>query len=333
MGHLVHMPSHIDIQCGHYQDVVLWNQKATVADRKYYERAGALNFYTAYRVHNHHFVAYGAMFLGQYAPAIAAANELIETMPEAMLRIPSPPMADLFESFVAVKQHVLVRFGKWEEILEQPLPEDQQFYCNTVAVMHYAKGVAHAALGNVPAAQAEQALFRAARQRVPEERIMLPATPCQRFLAIAEEMLEGEIAYRRGDHDAAFAHLRTAIALEDDLPYAEPWGWMQPIRHALGALLLEQGRAAEAEVVYREDLGLAGSLPRAQFTPTISGPFAVYSTASTAAAKPWNPPSSASAWTLPLPAPTWTWQSPASVPAVRRPDAHTAARGRSDPFG
>ena len=96
---------------------------------------------------------------------------------------------------------------------------------------------------------------------------MLPATPCQRFLAIAEEMLEGEIAYRRGDHDAAFAHLRTAIALEDDLPYAEPWGWMQPIRHALGALLLEQGRAAEAEVVYREDLGLAGSLPRAQIHP------------------------------------------------------------------
>jgi hypothetical protein len=73
MGHL-HMPSHIDIQCGHYQDVVLWNQKATVADRKYYERAGAMNFYTAYRVHNNHFVAYGAMFLGQYAPAIAAAN-------------------------------------------------------------------------------------------------------------------------------------------------------------------------------------------------------------------------------------------------------------------
>jgi tetratricopeptide (TPR) repeat protein len=80
-------------------------------------------------------------------------------------------------------------------------------------------------------------------------------------------MLEGEIAYRRGEHDAAFARLRAAIALEDELPYDEPWGWMQPIRHALGALLLEQGRAAEAEVVYREDLGLGGSLPRAQIHP------------------------------------------------------------------
>ncbi|HEY1425576.1 MAG TPA: hypothetical protein VGF50_02785, partial [Caulobacteraceae bacterium] len=76
-----------------------------------------------------------------------------------------------------------------------------------------------------------------------------------------------EIAYRRGEHDAAFAHLRAAIQLEDDLPYDEPWGWMQPVRHALGALLLEQDRAAEAEAVYREDLGLAGALPRAQIHP------------------------------------------------------------------
>lgn len=80
-------------------------------------------------------------------------------------------------------------------------------------------------------------------------------------------MLAGEIAYRRGEYDAAFARLRAAIALEDDLPYDEPWGWMQPIRHALGALLLEQGRASEAEVVYRKDLGLGGMLPRAQIHP------------------------------------------------------------------
>jgi tetratricopeptide (TPR) repeat protein len=87
------------------------------------------------------------------------------------------------------------------------------------------------------------------------------------LLAIAEEMLEGEIAYRRGAYDAAFAHLRAAVALEDDLPYDEPWGWMQPVRHALGALLLEQGRTADAEKVYREDLGLSGALPRAQIHP------------------------------------------------------------------
>ena len=90
---------------------------------------------------------------------------------------------------------------------------------------------------------------------------------CVQLLAIAERMLAGEIAYRRGEYDAAFAHLRAASALEDDLPYDEPWGWMQPVRHALGALLLEQGRVAEAEAVYREDLGLGGALPRAQIHP------------------------------------------------------------------
>jgi tetratricopeptide (TPR) repeat protein len=266
MGHLVHMPTHIDIQCGHYRDAMHWNQKAIVADRKYYDSAGPMNFYSGYRIHNYHFAAYGAMFLGQFAPAIAAANELIETMPEAFLRIPSPPMADFFESYVAVRQHVLVRFGKWHEIIAQELPGDRDLYRNTIAIMHYAKGVAHGALGDVPAAEAQQALFREAAQRVPKSRYIHNVS-CVQLLAIAEEMLEGEIAYRRGAHDTAFAHLRAAIGLEDDLPYDEPWGWMQPIRHALGALLLEQNRAAEAEAVFREDLGLGGQLPRAQIHP------------------------------------------------------------------
>src|SRR5262249_51467143 len=173
---------------------------------------------------------------------------------------------DFFESYVSIRQHVLIRFGKWHEIVEQELPADPDLYCNTTAMIHYAKGVAHAALGDVPAAEAAQALFRAAAKRGPPSRY-LHNVPCVQLLAVAEEMLAGEIAYRRGAHAAAFAHLRAAIALEDALPYDEPWGWMQPIRHALGALLLEQGQAAEAETVYREDLGLGGTLPGAQSHP------------------------------------------------------------------
>jgi tetratricopeptide (TPR) repeat protein len=175
-------------------------------------------------------------------------------------------MADFFESYVSVRQHVLIRFGKWHEIIAQELPADHDLYCNTVAMMHYAKGVAHAALGDVAAAEAELALFRDAAPRVPQSR-QLHNVKCVQLLAIAEQMLVGEIAYRRGEHDAAFACLRAAAALEDDLPYDEPWGWMQPVRHALGALLLEQSRVAEAETAYREDLGLGGALPRAQIHP------------------------------------------------------------------
>jgi len=266
MGHLTHMPTHIDIQCGFYRDALYWNQRAIIADRKYYDSAGPLNFYSAYRAHNYHFAAYAAMFLGQYAPAIAAADELIETIPDVLLRVPAPPMADFFESYLSIRQHVLIRFGKWQEILAQALPEDAALYCNTTAMIHYAKGVAHAALDDVGAAETEQALFRTAAGTVPPSR-KLHNIPCVLLLAVAEEMLAGEIAYRAGAHDKAFAHLRAAVALEDALPYDEPWGWMQPVRHALGALLLEQGRAAEAEEVYRADLGLGGSLPRAQIHP------------------------------------------------------------------
>jgi tetratricopeptide (TPR) repeat protein len=80
-------------------------------------------------------------------------------------------------------------------------------------------------------------------------------------------MLDGELEYRRGQHDAAFEHLRRAIELDDALPYDEPWGWMQPTRHAYGALLLEQGRVEEAEAVYAADLGYDPSIPRSSWHP------------------------------------------------------------------
>ena len=102
------------------------------------------------------------MFLGQYSIALAAADEMIATLPERLLRIESPPMADWLEGFVPMKMHVLIRFGKWREIIDVPLPHDQALFCTTTAMMHYAKAVAHAATGNVSAAEKEASLFGAA---------------------------------------------------------------------------------------------------------------------------------------------------------------------------
>jgi tetratricopeptide (TPR) repeat protein len=255
------MPTHIDVLCGQYQDVVVSNSRAIVADRKYLAREGPLNFYSTYRVHDYHFKLYGAMFLGQYKPAMEAANELAQTLPEDLLRVESPPMADWVEGYVGMKMHALIRFGRWREIIDEPLPRDPQLYCMTTALARYAKAVAHAASGNVAAAEVERERFREAVARVPESRRIFNNT-CRDILTIAAAMLEGEIDYRRGRHDAAFAHLRKAVELDDHLPYDEPWGWMQPARHALGALLLEQGRLAEAEEVYRADLGLDATLSR-----------------------------------------------------------------------
>lgn len=265
-GHLVHMATHIDVLCGHYQNVVHWNQKAVQADLKYYDREGAFNFYTGYRQHNYHFVMYGALFLGQYAPAIAAVRGMAETVPEKMLRIPSPPMADFFESYMAMEPHILIRFGRWEQALAMELPEDQDLYVTLTATIHYARAVAFAALGRVAEAEQEEQVFLTAKARVPETRLQHNNRVVD-LLDIATEMLRGEIEYRKENYDAAFDHLRRSVAIDDGLPYDEPWGWMQPTRHALGALLLEQGHITEAEAVYREDLGLGGQLSRATVHP------------------------------------------------------------------
>jgi tetratricopeptide (TPR) repeat protein len=260
-GHLEHMPTHIDVLCGRYQAVVDSNTAAIEADRLYLEREGAMNFYSLYRSHDYHFKLYGAMFAGQYEPAMSAADEMIATIPADLLAVESPPMADWLEGFISMRVHVLIRFGKWQEILDAPLPDDQELFSMTTAMAHYSRGVAYAATGRVAEAEHEQELFRAAVERVPETRYIFNNT-CADILAIASEMLAGELEYRRDNHDAAFAHLRRSIELDDSLPYDEPWGWMQPTRHAYGALLLEQGRVADAEAIYRADLGLDDSLAR-----------------------------------------------------------------------
>ena len=257
-GHLLHMATHIDVLCGDYENVVARNERAIAADRKFLERAGPDHFYSVYRCHNYHFRIYGAMFLGQPRPALEAADELIETIPESILR----PLADWFEAFIPMKQHVLIRFGRWTDILAQQLPADTELYSVTTAMMRYARTVALANSGDIPGAEAERELFFAAREAVPETRMLFNNT-CRDILKVAEQMMLGELAYHKGEHDKAFEHLRKSVEIDDTLPYDEPWGWMQPTRHALGALLLEQGRCDEAETVYRADLGLDATLARA----------------------------------------------------------------------
>lgn len=265
-GHLIHMPTHIDIQCGQYRDALHWNQKGIEADLRVAERQGRMNFYTAYRVHNYHFAIYGAMFLGQYKAAVAAAEEMIREIPVELLKLQSPPMADFLESYLSMKTHVQIRFGRWRDIIAEPLPQDRDLYCYTTASLHYAKAVARAALGEVAEAETERAKFMEARAKVPESRY-LHNNPCVYLLDVAQQMLDGELEYRKGNFDLAFAHLRKAMELEDAMAYDEPWGWIQPVRHALGALMLERGRIEEAERAYREDLGLAGDLPRSCIHP------------------------------------------------------------------
>ncbi|KAH6668588.1 hypothetical protein F5X68DRAFT_176317 [Plectosphaerella plurivora] len=261
-GHLHHMPTHLDVLCGQYEQAIRWNSAAIKADEKYLAKAGPINFYSLYRAHNYHFRVYAAMFSGNFKVAIETAAALEASLPRDLLLVKSPPMADWLEGFLSIRAHVLVRFGRWEDILELPIPEDTELRCMTVAVNHYAKGVAFSALGRIPEAEEQRRFFLDAQARVPESRTLFNNT-CADILKVAAAMLDGELAYRKGDVEEAFEHLRLATKLEDGLPYDEPWGWMQPTRHAYGALSLEQDRVEEALEAYKADLGMNGTLSRA----------------------------------------------------------------------
>ena len=261
-GHLNHMPTHLDIQCGDYRRTIASNSDAIKADDKFLAHRGPLNFYTLYRIHNFHFCIYAAMFSGQSKIALQTVAKLEASFTETLLCTQSPPMADYLESFRGMRVHVLIRFGFWQDLIDLEIPQNPELYCMTTALIHYGKGIALAATGLVKEAKHERRLFQDAVKRVPDSRTMFNNS-CNDILVIAAAMLDGEISYREDDFVAAFENLRRSINLADNLHYDEPWGWMQPPRHAYGALLLEQGHVEEAAAVYSADLGMDDSLPRA----------------------------------------------------------------------
>ncbi len=246
-AHLVHMPSHIDIRLGRYAEAIEANERAVAADRAYLKVSPQGGFYSMYRAHNYHFLVYAAMFRGQSRLALDRARELLRVLPQEDVRA----IPDVLEAFLATPYHVLVRFGRWEEILAEPAPPPE--HAVTVASWRYARGMALGALGRVEEATGEQEAFERACVSVPESRFA-GNNPAKTVLEIGRALLAGEIEYRRGRHDRAFEHLREAVRRDTALQYDEPWGWPQPAAHSLGALLLEQGRIDEAEAVYRADL-------------------------------------------------------------------------------
>ena len=259
-GHLQHMPTHLDGLAGDYASLVTWNTKAIEADRRYFAYAGGMNFYTKERIHDLHAQIFGAMMLGQAAISLAAADEMLEAIDERLLRTEDPPMADWLEGSVSMKLHVMVRFGLWDEILKTRFPADPALYCVTTAMTHYARCIAYAATGRVAEGERSREEFHRALTFVPPRREVFRML-CTDLLNVASSMMDGELEYRKGHYDNAFRFLREAIQLDDAIPVPEPWGQLQPPRHAYGALLLEQGHVDDAAVVYRADLGIDNTAP------------------------------------------------------------------------
>jgi tetratricopeptide (TPR) repeat protein len=247
LGHMVHMPSHIDVRSGRWHEAIAANTRAMAADHAYLERRPDQQFYRLYMAHNHHMRAFAAMMVGQSELALASVREMVAEMPADWLE----ENASWADGWVAMPYEVLMRFGRWDEILAEPEPPEYLPFSR--ALRHYGRGVAHAARDEVAEARAAQAAFTAEAGRVPED-ASFGNNATHDLLAVAKAVLDGEILVRAGEMEAGIERLREAVVAEDALRYDEPPDWIQPVRHALGATLLAAGRAAEAEEVFRADL-------------------------------------------------------------------------------
>mmetsp|Transcript_5397 Transcript_5397/g.11551 ORF Transcript_5397/g.11551 Transcript_5397/m.11551 type:complete len:716 (+) Transcript_5397:202-2349(+) len=256
-GHLIHMPTHIDVLVGDYESCVQYNFSAIIADEKIMkispDTAGTESFYFGYIVHNFHMLVYGAILGGMEGIGMEMAHKLNGYLNEDLF-IQNPDLTAYLESYAALDIHIMVRFGRWEEILNMPFPKYPLLMLFRSAALHFARGLALANLGHVQEATKEANLFDDLRLHSSAGMRILHNNTVANLLAVDAPMLRGEIAYFSGNYDEAFSLLRRAVALQDGLNYDEPWGKMQPIRHALGGLLCKQGHFIEAEQVFRVDL-------------------------------------------------------------------------------
>jgi hypothetical protein len=246
-GHLVHMPAHIYMRTGDYELAARSNEDAAAADRAYFDSTGMKGMYAAgYYSHNLHFLAIAYSMSGRFKDAQRAADQLAANVGPFLKDV--PPL----ESFLIAQPLVLVRFHRWDDILKAPAPERSLH--GTSTVWHWARAMAHAAKGQTAEAETERTAFVEAQKQMSHgEKWGLNSA--ENILKIAQSTLDAKIAAAKHDEPAALASLRKAVEAEDALAYDEPPAWFIPAREALGGALLRSGKPAEAEAVFRADLG------------------------------------------------------------------------------
>jgi tetratricopeptide (TPR) repeat protein len=246
-GHLVHMPTHIYIRVGRWEDAVEHNAHAVHVDQEYIEARHPTGVYPlGYVPHNYHVMWEALAMLGRSEDALAAARTIAGKVPADVVRLIPP-----FEYYSPVVLFTLARFSRWDDVLAEPAPEASLRY--TTGVWHYARGLAFAAKGKLDSAAIERDSLAAIATAIPPE-AMANLNSMRTLLQIGERHLAGELAARRKRTDDAVREIRAGIALEDELTYDEPSAWALPLRQQLGALLLATGRPKAAETAYRQDL-------------------------------------------------------------------------------
>ncbi len=259
-GHLVHMPAHVYIRTGDYEAGVKTNQLAAAADRAYIQSSGVQGIYPMmYYSHNLHFIAMCAAMNGNYPEAKKGADMLVAHVAPGVKEM--PPL----EGFMTISMAVDVRFHKWNSILAMKQPDPDMKI--TSAFWHFSRGLALAGKGKVSEAEAEYKIVSEAEAATPEDAVFaMPVNnKAKDIMRIAEKVLGAKIALVNKDPDGAIAMLREAVSIQDTLKYDEPPDWFFPVRESLGAALLMNKNAPEAEKVFREDLQRNPRNPRSLF--------------------------------------------------------------------
>lgn len=245
-GHLQHMPAHILQRVGRYEDAARANREGVTADLAYMSKTPPPDYYGMYFAHNYQFLAYSAAMEGRKAEALEAAKKMRDLIPaEMLLEMPG------FDWAVSEVYSTMIRFGAWDAILAEPAP-DARLKALTGGYL-YARSMALTATGRAADAKAALAQLEALAKDTPPD-AAAGFNTTRDILDVAARIARAHIARADGRMDEAITELRKAVAKEDTLAYDEPADWFLPVRHQLGAMLLAQGKAADAEAVYREDL-------------------------------------------------------------------------------
>ena len=247
-GHLVHMPSHIWMQTGRYDDAANCNRRAAALDDAWFEGDPNAGEYRVYMAHNRHFLAWAATMQGRRREALSASRAIEREVPPTLMEA----LAGFSDGVAASKWHVLVRFGMWEEILKEPSPPEWAFVGK--AMQYYARGVAYANTGRHKEAAEHIILLDEAVEFLNAKERNLGNQPASEVMKIAQHVLRGEASFKAGRRSEGLEELKKAVAIEENFVYAEPAPWMMPARHSYGALLIVDGKYKEAEKIFIRDL-------------------------------------------------------------------------------
>jgi len=248
-GHLVHMPSHIYIRVGRYQDAVAANQQAILADEDYISQCYSQGLYPlGYYPHNIHFLWSASSMIGQSQIAVDAAKKTAEKVPQGeMVELP------FLQDFAATPLLAYIRFGRWNDILTYPAPDSAIVHLRLIR--HYARGMAFIRKKNAPEAKEELDAIQVILEDPASVELMAASqNTTDKIARIAYEVVAGELAQLEGNKEAARNHLFKAVEAEEALTYTEPSAWHIPPRQNLGAILMAQGDYGAAEKTYRADL-------------------------------------------------------------------------------